>query len=117
MVATEPAGAAPERAAQGRSTAATPRGRTASGPDRLSVILFSLAGVLVVLTFLTKQFIADTSASALHRQIVVRKIYRTTIVETVPGPGGGTSVSQSVSSSGASYSAAPAATTRSSSAP
>jgi hypothetical protein len=81
------------------------------------VILFSLAAVLVMLTLLTKQLTADASAPVPHRQIIVRKIYRTTIVETVPGPGAGTSVSQSVSSSGESYSAAPMPTTRSSSAP
>jgi hypothetical protein len=81
------------------------------------VILFSLAAVLVVLTLLTKQLVATASPPLPHRQIIVRKIYRTTIVETVPGRGSGTSVSQSVSSSGGSYSAAPMPTTRSSSVP
>ena len=109
--------AAPARAGQGRSPAAGAGARGASGPDRISVLLFSLAAVLVVLTLLTKQLIADTPAPAAHHQIIVRKIYRTTIIETVPGPGAGTSVSQSVSSAGSSYAAAPAATTRSSSAP
>jgi hypothetical protein len=81
------------------------------------VILFSLAAVLIVLTLLTRQLVAEASAPVPRRQILVRKIYRTTIVETIPGARSGTSVSQSVSSSGSAYSAAPAPTTRSSPAP
>ncbi len=95
---------------------AAARGRASAGPDRVTVILFSLAAVLVVLTLLTKQLTAS-AATPVPRQIIVRKVYRTTIVDTAGGPGTGTSVSQSVSSSGASYSASPAPTTRSSSAP
>ena len=84
-----------------------------SGPDRLSVILFSLAAVLVVLTLLAHQLNAGPTTAA-RRAVLVRRIYRTTIVESVPGPGSGTSVSQSVSSSGSSVSSLAAPTTRTS---
>jgi hypothetical protein len=125
-VATEPARTITERrpplqvvreggAPSGRPTAT--RARKDSGPDRLSVILFSLAAVLVVLTLLTKQLLAQASAPVPRRQVIVRKVYRTTIVTTIPGAGAGTSVSQSVTSSPGSYSAGPMPTTRSSSAP
>lgn len=88
-----------------------------SGPDRVSVILFSLAAVLTVLALLARQLNAASSLPAPQRQIVVHRVYRTTVVEKVPGPGRGTSVSQSVSSSGSAYSPSSAPTTRSSAAP
>jgi hypothetical protein len=86
---------------------------TGSGPDRLSVILFSLAAVLVVLALLARQLNTGTTGTARHA-VLMRRIYRTTIVETVPGPGSGTSVSQSVSSSGSGVSGLAVPTSRTS---
>lgn len=64
-------------------------------------MLFSVAAFLAVLSILARQLPATE-----HRPVpvVLRKIYRTTTVETIVGSAarGGTSVSQSVSSSGAS---------------
>ncbi len=85
-----------------------------SGPDRLSVILFSLAAFLVVLALLATQLRAHPLRSTPRQVVVLRRIYRTTVIETAPGRGSGTSVSQSVSSSGGGYSTSPAASTRSS---
>lgn len=96
---------------------ARPGSRAQSGPDRISVILLSLAAVLVVLALLARQLNASSSPPAPRPQVVVHRIYRTTVVEQVPGRAGGTSVSQSVSSSGSPYSPQTAPTTRSSTAP
>ncbi len=92
------------------------RGRSAasSGPDRGSVLLFSLAAFLVVLALLGSQLRASAAPAPRHRVVVIRRIYRTTIIETVAGSGSGTSVSQSVSSSGSSQASPAAPTTRSS---
>jgi hypothetical protein len=80
----------------------------------LTVALFTVASFLVVLALLSQKLPTTdhTSPIPVH---VLRKIYRTTIVETIVGAGGptGASVSQSVSSSGAGYTAA-APTTRTS---
>jgi hypothetical protein len=100
----------------GETPAAAPRRpdrrRSAGGPDRLTVVLFSLACFLALLALLSSQLRA---ASTSPRPVVVlRKIYRTTVITTIAGGTGpnGTSVSQSVSGSGALPVAAP--TTRTS---
>jgi hypothetical protein len=80
-----------------------PRGsrrKAAGGPDRTSVILFSTAAFLAVLALLAWQLRATTPRAAAGRVVIVRRIYQTTVVETIRGPGSGTSISQSVSSSG-----------------
>jgi hypothetical protein len=86
------------------------------GLDRLTVALFSLATFLVVLALLAGQVRGAASHGASRSVLVVRKIYRTTVVETLNGGSGpaGTSVSQSVSSSGASGGPVTAPATRSS---
>jgi hypothetical protein len=88
----------------------------APGPDRVTVVLFSLASFLVVLALLAGQPAGEPSHRAAHPVLLVRKIYRTTVVEEVTGAtgNGGTSVTQSVSSSGASDSTAATPTTRTS---
>ena len=91
-------------------------GRAATGVDRVTVWLFSLTAFLLVLASLATQLPADTD-HAKRPIVVVRKIYETTVVETVAGGSGATtgpSVTQSVSSSGSSQSAAAAPTNRSS---
>jgi hypothetical protein len=101
------------------ATATRPRsGRRPAVPglDRLTVVLFSLAAFLVVLALLAGQLRGAASHRASRPVLVVRKIYRTTVVETLDGGSGpaGTSVSQSVSSSGAGNSSVTAPATRSS---
>jgi hypothetical protein len=86
---------------------ATGRRAAGSGPDRLTVILFSLAAFLVVLAFLMSQLTA--SAPSRRTVVVMRREYRTTVITTIKGGTGPNSVSASVSSSGSS--ALPAAPT------
>ncbi len=93
-----------------------PGRRAASGPDRLTVLLLTIAAFLAVLALLAGQLRVSSAGGPPHPVVVLRKVYETRVVETVRGKGGaagGTSVTQSVSSSG---SAAPASapTTRSS---
>jgi hypothetical protein len=92
------------------------RGAAVPGLDRVTVALCSLAAFLVVLALLAAQLRGAASHGASRPVLVVRKIYRTTVVETITGGSGpaGTSVSQSVSSSGASGGPVTAPATRSS---
>lgn len=101
MAAAVAVAGAAMRATAAMATAATTRRPARSGPDRTSVILFTLAAFFCVLALLAHQLRASAQPVAKHpRPIVVRRVYRTTVVETVPGPASGTSVSRSVSSSG-----------------
>ncbi len=115
-MATETAAATTSAPATPGAPAARPArraGRAASGADRVTVALLALAGFLAVLALLAWQLRSTAAGPPARPVIVLRKIYETTSIETVPGTGpNGTSVSQSQSSSGGSYSAAP--TTRSS---
>lgn len=86
------------------------RAAAGGGSDRVTVVLFTLAAFLAVLALLAWQLGA---ASVRHRAAVtvLRRVYETTVVETVVGAGrAGSSVTQSTSSAGGSsaYSAAPA---------
>jgi hypothetical protein len=105
MATDAPAG---RRVRPARGQRARPRG----GSDRWTVMLLTIAAVLTVFALLVWQLPA-TRPSASSPVRVLRKIYRTTVVETVRGGGGpsGTSVSQSVQSSGASLASAPATRT------
>jgi len=102
-------------------TLATPGRGACRGPDRVTVALFSLAAFLLVLALLGTQLSqAGSSHAAARRSVLVRRIYKTTIVERVlpagvggPGGAGGTSVTQSVSGS-SSGSLLPAPVTRTS---
>lgn len=64
------------------------------------MIMLSLAAFLVLLALLASQLGSGASAAPTRRLVVVRRVYRTTVVETIRGGSGGNSVSQSVSSSG-----------------
>ena len=88
------------------------RRRASTGADWMAVALFSVATFLVVLTLLSRQ-LATTSLTGARSVHVLRKIYRTTVVEMIAGGSGsgGTSVSQSVSNSAASTPVAPATRT------
>jgi hypothetical protein len=83
----------------------------AAGPDRITVVLFTVGAFLAVLALLTWQLRAAPVPRA-DPVIVHRKVYETRVVETLIGPAkGGPAVTQSVSSSGSSA-VAPVATTR-----
>lgn len=78
--------------------------RRSGAVDRVSVLLFSLAAVLMVVAVLAHQL--PVAASRPTRILVLRRIYRTTVVETRAGPvTAGPQVTQSVSSSAASVAA------------
>lgn len=112
------AAAITERGGSPPSDARPPQGRrrAGTGPDRVSVIIFSLAAFLVVLALLSWELRAGSTRSAAVRPVViVRRVYQTTVVETIRGGGAsGNSVSQSVSSSGSASLPAVAPTTRAS---
>lgn len=103
------------RALTAASEPAVPAGHrarsTRGGPDRLSIVLFSAALFLILLALLAHQ-LRSASLAKTPRYTLVRKVYRTRVIETIIGPGP-VSVSQSVASSG-SLSAAPALSTRTS---
>jgi hypothetical protein len=100
-----------------RTGAAPPRRRATAGPDGAAVILLGLAAVLAVLAILAWQFRATPSRTVTRPVVIVRRVYQTTVVETIRGGGSRSSVSQSVSSSGSGAVPVAAPTTRSSSVP
>ena len=90
--------------------------RKTSGPDRVTVLLLTVAAFLGVLALLARELEASEPAKVAHPVVVIRRVYETRVVTTVRGGSGsgtGTSVSQSSSNSGP-VSAAPVASTRSS---
>lgn len=78
------------------------RTSTGRGGDRVSIALFSLAAFLVLLALLGSQ-ISSGSGRARAAPVLLRKVYRTTVVERVypagSGGRGGSSVTQSESGS------------------
>jgi hypothetical protein len=99
------AGSEPARGAGGAPAArapSEPRRRAGAGPDRVSVLLFSLAAFLLVLALLGTQLAPTLSGGTRGRALLVRRIYRTTVIERViaGGAAGGASVSRSVSGAG-----------------
>ena len=88
----------PARPQRTGETTGRRRPRTAAGPDRLTVAMFTVAAFLGVLALLAWQF-RMTSGAPTKRVVLVRHVYQTRVITTVPGSGG-SSVSQSVSSSG-----------------
>ena len=73
-------------------------------------MLFATAAFLVVLAVLISEL---HTVPTRPKVVVVRRVYRTTVVETVLGQrGGGTSVSQSTASSGSVPTTLAAPTTR-----
>jgi hypothetical protein len=97
------------------------RARPRGGPDRVTVMLLSLTGFLAVLALLAAQLRATPPAAAAPtpRVVVLRRIYRTTIVEDGLPAGRGGAATVSVSTSGASSAASSTAapTTRTSAHP
>jgi hypothetical protein len=77
---------------------------TRSGPDRVTVALLSLTAFLLVLALLGTQLGRAGSSRVHSRALLVRRVYRTTVIERVlpaafGGAAGGSSVTQSVSGS------------------
>ena len=66
--------------------------------DRMTVVLFSFAGFLAVLALLAHQMPAFGHSGS-PPSPVLRRIYRTTVIETIVGTGGRTAVTRSVSGS------------------
>lgn len=91
----------------------------AAGTDRLTVVLAGLCGFLLLFAALAMQLPAAPATPQRH-VLVLRRVYRTTVIETLRDRAGASSsatqvsspVTQSVSSSGGSVAAAP--TTRTS---
>jgi hypothetical protein len=112
-MATDATAAAPSRTASG---ARRSRRRSRAGVDPLTGVLFTVAAFLAVLALLAHQMTAATAHARPRQVIVQRRIYQTTVVETIPGTGGSSagSVTQSVSASSSSGSASPAPATRAS---
>lgn len=69
-------------------------------------MLLGLAAFLAILALLASQLRGTSTQGYAARAVAVRRIYLTRIIESIPGPGAGTSVSQSVSSSGSANSVA-----------
>jgi hypothetical protein len=78
--------------------------------DRVTVVLFSLASFLAVLAVLAHQLPATQHPDP-RPSAVLRKIYRTTVVETIAGGGGAPSMTQSVTGSSSGSSATQSAPT------
>jgi hypothetical protein len=100
------------------ATAAETTSRRASparGPDGVTVTLLTVAGFLVILALLAWQMRSAPTHPA-RRVIVMRRIYETRVVETIVGGSrrGGSSITQSVSSSAPTSSLSTSPVTRSS---
>ncbi|HEX5194364.1 MAG TPA: hypothetical protein VFW09_16315 [Solirubrobacteraceae bacterium] len=75
-------------------------GRSAPGPDRSTVATLTVAAFLAVFAVLLQQL--PSTAGGTPAAPLLRKVYRTTVVETVRGSraGGAPAITRSVSSSG-----------------
>jgi hypothetical protein len=75
--------------------------RRPRSPDRLTVVLFSVSAFLLVVALLGSQLSSASGGPAGRRPVVVRRIYRTTVLERVlpagSGSRDGTTVTQSSS--------------------
>ncbi len=84
------------------------------GADGVTVMLLTLAAFLAILALLAWQ-VRSAPTPPRHRVMVLRRVYETRVVETVIGAArGGSTVTQSVSSSAPASSVSAAPTTRSS---
>lgn len=94
-------------------TPAKPARRAKVGPDRVAIGLFSLSAFLVVLALLGTQLVHAHANPSRATPVLIRRIYRTTVVERiVPASSrsrSGSSVTQSVSGSSAIPSSTPTA--------
>jgi hypothetical protein len=90
--------------------------RHRGGPDRITIGLLAITAFLLVLALLGSQLTSPSGGQARRREVVVRRVYRTTVLERVlpagSGPKAGASVTQSGSPMPAAEPAAPAPVTR-----
>ena len=92
----------------------SPRRPALAGPDRITVMLVTLSAFLAILAVLAWQM-RSVPARPAHRVLVLRRVYETRVIETVVGAAGRrSSLTQSVSSSGAASALPSAPTTRTS---
>jgi hypothetical protein len=88
--------------------------RSQLASDWPTIIMFSVAAFLAVLAFLETQLLGQSqrrTAGVRPREVLVRRVYRTTVIERLlaPGAGGRTSQTSSQTVSGSPSTAAPAA--------
>lgn len=88
----------------------TERRRRGGGPDRISVVLFSITAFLGVLALLVSQL--HVAPATRPKLVEVRRVYRTTVIETVLGSRAAATVVSSSTSGAASTPPATAPTTR-----
>ncbi len=103
--------------AAGEAAEALRRPRRPGGADRLTVTLVTIAAFLSVLALLGREVRDAPRHVSAHRVVLIRRVYRTTVRETIVGgqaTAAGPAVTQSVSSSGSASSVASAPTTRTS---
>ena len=83
------------------AVAGGPARRHRASHDRITIGLLALTAFLLVLALLASQLTGASGGQARRRPVVVRRIYRTTVLERVlpagRGPHDGTSVTQSSS--------------------
>jgi hypothetical protein len=100
-------GSALRTGAPGPRAANRGRARRRRGADPLTTAFTALAVFLLLLAFLAVQLRAG-SASGAHRVVLIRRVYQTKVIETVPGGGSGSSSLVSQSVGGTSSMSAPA---------
>lgn len=76
------------------------RVRARRGPDRVTVALVTLAAFLVVLAVLANRLRAAPAPAPVRHVLVLRRIYRTTVIDDSRAAGAGQPSSVSVSTSG-----------------
>ena len=82
-------------------SAARPHRVDRSGPDRVTVALLAASAFLAVLALLAGQLSWSAADAGARRAILVRRVYQTTVIESVRGSGSrtvGNSVTQSAPS-------------------
>jgi hypothetical protein len=91
--------------------------RARGGPDRVTVMLVTLAAFLAVFAILAARLrvTAAPAAASSPRVVVLRRVYRTTVIDDGRSAGRGRAATVSVSTSGSAPTAPP--TTRTSSHP
>ena len=89
--------------------------RARGGPDRVTVMLVAVAAFLAVFAILATRLRATAAPAPAPRVVVLRRIYRTTVIDDGRSAGRGRAATVSVSTSGSAPAAPP--TTRTSSHP
>jgi len=92
---------APDRPIPAALAGVAARTRHRGSPDRITIGLLATTAFLLVLALLGSQLPSFSGEQAHRRPVIVRRVYRTTVLESVlpagGGPKGGTTVTQSTS--------------------